>query len=526
MPDIKQLEQTRLKLQKQLDAAKTQAERNQLGQFSTPSKLAQEIVTYTLSLFPSEAKIRYLEPGFGTGSFYSALLQSVPMHRIETAVGYEIDPHYARPAMEIWAETGLQLHIGDFTKAIPPQVEKEKFNLVICNPPYIRHHHLKQAHKRELQASVERYLHLRMNGLSGLYVYFLILSKAWMSNNGIGIWLVPSEFMDVNYGQEVKQFLVEQVTLRRIHRFDPQDVQFDDALVSSAVVVFQNTPPSTDHKIEFSLGGKITEPRLSKNIKSGTLVKNSKWTALPTNSPQASEKSAGTLGDLFTIKRGLVTGYNKFFILRPEQISKWRLPNEFLVPILPSPRYLETNEIFADERGNPKIKNILYLLDCNLPEDIVRAKYPSLWNYLQYGIETGVHERYLCRHRSPWYAQEKRPPALFLCTYMGRVTQENSNPFRFILNHSKATAPNVYLMLYPKQVLLSAIKDNPDAVKAVWDALSSISNEMLIREGRVYGGGLHKLEPKELANVPSDLMLEAFPNKKILKIYRQLRLFS
>jgi hypothetical protein len=36
---------------------------------------------------------------------------------------------------------------------------------------------------------------------------------------------------------------------------------------------------------------------------------------------------------------------------------------------------------------------------------------------------------------------------------MGRQAQGNRSPFRFILNHSKATAPNVYLMLYPKYAL-------------------------------------------------------------------------
>jgi hypothetical protein len=49
--------------------------------------------------------------------------------------------------------------------------------------------------------------------------------------------------MDVNYGRVLKRYLTERVTLRRIHRFDASDVQFDDALVTSAVVVFENTPP-------------------------------------------------------------------------------------------------------------------------------------------------------------------------------------------------------------------------------------------------------------------------------------------
>lgn len=46
-----------------------------------------------------------------------------------------------------------------------------------------------------------------------------------------------------------------------------------------------------------------------------------------------------------------------------------------------------------------------------------------------------------------------------------------------------------------------------------------IDAQTLLGNGRVYGGGLHKLEPKELANVPADNIaaLVGLPPKQIPK---------
>lgn len=92
---------------------------------------------------------------------------------------------------------------------------------------------------------------------------------------------------------------------------------------------------------------------------------------------------------------------------------------------------------------------------------------------------------------------------------MGRMSKDGKSPFRFILNLSNATAANVYQMLYPKSKLATWLENDPERFRAVLEALSTISPEMLIGEGRVFGGGLHKLEPKELANLPADIILKA-----------------
>lgn len=77
------------------------------------------------------------------------------------------------------------------------------------------------------------------------------------------------------------------------------------------------------------------------------------------------------------------------------------------------------------------------------------------------------------------------------------------------MNRSQATAPNVYLMLYPKPSLAKLLRAKPALHEAVWQALNQIPVEALIGEGRVYGGGLYKLEPKELGNAPANALVTA-----------------
>jgi len=521
------IEQQRLKVQQQLDSLKTQAERNKLGQFGTPTILATDILEYAKALLPASQRVRFLDPAFGTGAFYSALLRVFPSSRVAKSWGYEIDPHYGKEAIKLWANTPLTLNIADFTRATPPASNESKANLLICNPPYVRHHHLYTEEKSRLQCLVKQIVGIRLNGLSGLYCYFLLVSHEWMASGGLAGWLIPSEFMDVNYGKEIKQYLLEHVTLLRVHRFNPDEVQFGDALVSSAVVWFRKEKPSVEHQVEFSYGGPLAKPEKSERIPTSILRQEAKWTKFPriSTGPSGQEAAKLKLSDLFNVKRGIATGANKFFILTAEKTLKYRLPNEFLAPILPGPRYLTTNKIEADDNGNPILSPQLFLLACNLPENVVRTRYPSLWEYLQIGEQQGINKRYLCRHRSPWYSQEHRPPAPLLCTYMGRQTQGDRKPFRFILNHSKAIAPNVYLMLYPKHALAKELKDNPEQLETVWQALNEISQDILMSEGRTYGGGLHKIEPNELANAPAGSILDILPSLSNT-VGKQLSLFD
>ncbi len=505
------LEVSRIEAQEKLDSEKSHAERNRLGQFATPSALASDMLTLIKSELPKNFKIRFLDPAFGTGAFYSALLSTFHESRIESASGIEIDPHYANHALELWKGSSLSLQISDFFDAKLPA--KDKPNLIVCNPPYVRHHHLSSERKGKLQKHVATAAMTKLNGLAGLYCYFLLYAHAWLEEGGYACWLIPSEFLDVNYGAEVKDYLLSKVTLLHIHRFDAASVQFDDALVSSSILWFRKSAPPVNHTVEFSFGGSLTKPEILRTVPASRLRQTAKWNRAALSGTMAKEETKVRLGDLFEIKRGLATGANDFFILSSEEIQEHHLPEEFLIPILPSPHYLKQEIIEADKRSNLIIDQQLFLLSCSFPESEVKSRYPHLWDYYKTGLERKIHEKYICSHRSPWYTQEFRAPAPFLCTYMGRNGGKRESPFRFILNYSKAVAANVYLMIYPKPALSKFIKESPDSVQKIWEALNAIPADSLLSEGRVYGGGLHKLEPKELANASAEKMVQ-----KILKL--------
>ncbi len=502
-------ESKRLALQGRLDAEKDAAERNRMGQFATPTRLAVAMLRYAGKQLHDSEKVRFFDPAIGTGAFYSALREAFPLNRIEAAVGFEIDRHYGDPAVELWGETGLEIRLADFTEAESPE-STERFNLLICNPPYVRHHHIASDQKQRLKLQVKNACGGEFNGLAGLYCYFLGLSHAWMADGGLAGWLIPSEFMDVNYGKPVKRYLLDEVSLLHIHRFDPKDSQFRDALVSSAVVWIRNEPPQAGHEVRFTFGGSLADPKLERLVPVEALRRESKWTRYPVKKDSVVSNEP-VLSDFFKIKRGLATGNNNFFILSAEEITQRGFPFGAFKPILPSPRYLKRDEIEGDRNGNPLLDRRLFLLDPPWTEEEIKNEYPTLWEYLENGKKTGIAKRYICRHRAPWYRQERRPPAPFVCTYLGRGDKKVGRPFRFILNDSQATAANVYLMLYPHGPVARALQNRPELKRQFWEYLNEICPRAMLGESRVYGGGLHKLEPKELGNVPAAALADLLP---------------
>ena len=482
-------EARRKALQDQVDAAKSKTDRNRLGQFSTPYPLARDIMEYVRTLF-SSIPPSFLEPSVGTGVFYSALLDTFGGCP-QIATGYEIDEDYALPARELWRDMNLDYVIADFLRATP----QTSYDLIVANPPYSRHHHIPKEDKERLRREVRREFGLKISGLAGLYCYFMILSTRWLNKDGYSAWLIPSEFMDVNYGEAVKLFLLNGVELVRIHRFMPEDVKFTDALVTSSIVVFRNRTPS-NHKVVFSEGGSLTAPIHERQLLLSDLNASDKWTHLFSDTSDIDD-NAPKLGKYFSISRGVVTGDNKYFLLDEDIIRRYDIPKLFLRPAVSPPRNMKKDILSRQLMSDAGAR---YLFVCQESEDKLRSEYPSVWKYIEKGLENGVDKGYICRQRTPWYHCKPNRNPMFIIPYMSR-NAEGAKPFRFILNDTVCVVPNSYLLLFPKESI-AELCGNEDLRRQIWNTLNDIPKETLLTGGRVYGGGLYKLEPGELMNIP------------------------
>ncbi|OQA30128.1 MAG: Modification methylase Eco57IB [Betaproteobacteria bacterium ADurb.Bin341] len=500
-------EAERFRRQKEVDASKSLSERNANGQYSTPFELAHVMVGQALRdrhWQSGDGAVHVFEPACGSGVFLSALL-AIPHAPAFLFTGVERDPDYADICKSVFASKKVRIVEGDFFIVSETEAFQASADVLVANPPYVRHHHLAFEDKLRLQSRVLRELGIQISGLSGLYVYFILLADRLLRAGAVASWLIPGEFLYTNYGKALREYLLKRVTLLRLHTFASEDVQFDDALVSSCIVTYRKAPPPADAEFEVT-EGRYGASGFGRKWRCAELSSFSKWVF---KEQSETGKSQGvTVGDLFRVTRGIATGNNGFFVLDEEHVSMAGIERDALTPLLPGPRFLRDAVIDADDQGEPQIEKRRYLLSLDAQPEEVERRYPRAYQYLREGERAGVPSGGLCKMRKLWYQQEKREPPQYLVSYMGRANPVTGQSVRFFLNRSKGIATNGFICLYPRPFLVDLLSGRPDRETELLACLNAVPPGHVDAAGRQYGGGLKKIEPREL----SVMTVEKLPN--------------
>jgi len=101
------------------------------------------------------------------------------------------------------------------------------------------------------------------------------------------------------------------------------------------------------------------------------------------------------LGDIAEVRFGIKTGCNEFFYLDDEKIKEWGIEEEFLKPVIKSPRECRTIVIDPDVLPNK-------LFMCHKTKK--QLKDTNALEYIKWGESKGFHKRPSTRSRPRWWS--------------------------------------------------------------------------------------------------------------------------
>jgi hypothetical protein len=391
-------------------------------------------------------------------------------------VGVEIDPLAALMARANLAASGVgarsRILLTDYRKALPAYKGRTLF---VGNPPYVRHHLITPEWKRWLVEEAAKHK-LKASQLAGLHVYFFLATVANAKPGDQGAFITAAEWLDVNYGQLLRDLFLGPLGGLGIIVVEPTAEPFPDAATTAAITTFEIGSKASKIKLR-----RVKRTRDLLDLNGGRTVLRERleveqrWSRL-THMGRECPEGFVELGELCRVHRGSVTGANAIWIAN--EIGQ-EVPARFKLRSITRAR-----ELFAAGRVLKDASSLRSVIDLPADLDALRDdERKAVEKFLREARKLGVDKGYIARHRKAWWSVGLRSPAPILSTYMAR------RPPRFVRNIADARHINIAHGLYPRAALSEA------QLLALVDYLSSAIS---ITEGRTYAGGLTKFEPGEM----------------------------
>jgi hypothetical protein len=214
---------------------------------------------------------------------------------------------------------------------------------------------------------------------------------------------------------------------------------------------------------------------------------------------------------VFRVRRGVATGANSFFFLTDEEAGQ--LPDGATRPGICTLRGTSLSLRALDREAWLALG--LAGARCHLLD--IDEKFlgnPAVAALLVRGRQGGLHDRYLCRQREPWYAlREMKMPDAFLSPLI------TSQGLRIVSNEVGAVPSNSLYGLF----LQDCVEPEVGARVIAW--LRSDAGVSALRgHGRQFAGGSIKLEPGELRTlpIPGEILTSTWSSVESLDVSTEL----
>ncbi|MDX3615974.1 N-6 DNA methylase [Streptomyces europaeiscabiei] len=471
--------------------------RRHLGTFFTPAAVLEFMVTRAASVTQNPDVV--IDPGAGVGAFTEAALREWPnasVHAIDVNV-VTLGLLAARCSTMQTSREPIFHHVDylEWLQEKNPQQDTRK--LFIGNPPYTRHHLMNPTTKKLAQVASGE---LCPSGRAGLSTHFLAATLRRMQPQDGLCFLLPTNWLETNYGKHIREHLWELHSRPiEIHMFPHGASVFPNAQVSAMVILIGPQADRKQDMLYFQVAknehGKYVAKPVTKGKRSGSIppiFTPESLSQKETNTIGSRIPSARPLSDIATVRRGVATGDNRFFLRSDPEVA--RLPEGAYVRALPSLRNITFDDLtpaLHESMGEQGARRWLLRLEK------VDSTDPVVAALVHEGEEKGTPERYLCKTRTPWYAVEEVPIPDILIAPMSK------SDFKVVSNTARAIPTN---SLYGIRLLDRAVAEIFAKPLTLW--LQSDDGQKSLRAlARRHSDGIFKLEPRALSGlqIPNDV---------------------
>lgn len=362
-------------------------ERKILGQVYTPNDVIENMVELVFENTQISLNTTILDPACGGGYFLLQIFKKIKEYIIKNKINYNgcVEKHILEnmiygvdidrfsaflTKISLIFEANIidinfNIYEEDFLIDFLPDC---KFDIIIGNPPYIGHKNIEKEYSCILK---DNYSEVFYDKADISYCFFKA-SHNLLNEKGAICFITSRYFLEAKYADKLRSYINDNLTIIKILDYNGQRV-FKNAIISPMIILLTyKNYPQKDVKIEKY--SQNEDKFMSFSIKQSELNR-SGWMLLNTKEQslyeKIREKCNYKLSDICNIKQGIITGYDKAFVVTDEEILKYNLEKNLLK------KWIKNSNI-----TNDGIKYVgLYILYTNLIDD--ESKYPNTIAYLQ-----------------------------------------------------------------------------------------------------------------------------------------------